>query len=200
MENFSILSETAKSIINNVSSRPSPCDVVEALLEAEKTAKKKKITQYFEQLLGNWRLCFITGTKKTRQRAGIVLGAGRYIPKFVKITISYSASEQPSAGRVENVVEIGLLKLSVTGPVKFLPKKNILAFDFTKMKVQVLGAKLYEGYIRGGKAREQQFEQESIGKQAFFAYFLLEYQIIAARGRGGGLALWGRETKSALST
>jgi hypothetical protein len=192
MENLSILEQAAQS-----NSKPSPDAVVAALLEAEKNAKKNKIRYGFEQLIGNWRLCFITGTKKTRQKAGIVLGAGRYIPQWVaKIQIAYSAQavadgeENSETGRVENSVQVGAIVLTLSGPTKFLVNKNILAFDFTRITVKLLGKTVYQGFIRGGEAREAEFFSLSVGKQAFFAYFLVEDGIIAARGRGGGLALW----------
>ncbi|MEG3933050.1 MULTISPECIES: hypothetical protein [unclassified Microcoleus] len=194
MENISILEQAAKS-----NSKPSSNAVVAALLEAEKSAKKTKIRYSFEQLIGKWQLCFITGTKKTRQKAGIVLGAGRYIPEWIaKIQIAYlpepvAEGEAPSeTGRVENSVQVGAIKLTLSGPTKFLVNKNILAFDFTRITVKLLGKTVYQGFIRGGEAREAEFFSLSVGKQAFFAYFLVEDGIIAARGRGGGLALWGR--------
>ncbi|WP_445244536.1 hypothetical protein [Microcoleus sp. OTE_8_concoct_300] len=194
MENISILEQAAKS-----NSKPSSNAVVAALLEAEKNAKKNKIRYAFEQLIGNWQLCFITGTKKNRQKAGIVLGAGRYIPQWVaKIQIAYSAEPVPEGeenseiGRVENSVQVGAIVLTLSGPTKFLVNKNILAFDFTRITVKLLGKTVYQGFIRGGEAREAEFFILSVGKQAFFAYFLVEDGIIAARGRGGGLALWGR--------
>ena len=174
---------------------PNPSEVVEALLLAEKVAKKESIKHNFAELRGTWKLRFITGTKKTRQKAGVVLGAGRYIPSFVEINITYSPDrENPTNhGRVENQVKFGMLTLSLTGPVKFLEGKNILAFDFTTITAKVSALTLYQGYIRGGKTKESQFYQERIGKQAFFAYFLIQDNAIAARGRGGGLALWSRE-------
>ena len=78
----------------------------------------------------------------------------------------------------------------LTGPVKFYAKTNILAFDFTQIKVSVSGFNLYTGYIRNGKNREADFCQQSIKEQAFFTYFLVNNSCIAARGKGGGLALW----------
>jgi hypothetical protein len=193
MEITSILEQASQS-----NSKPSADAVVTALLAAEKNAKKTKTRYSFEQLTGNWQLCFITGTKKTRKKAGIVLGAGRYIPQWIaKIQIAYSAEfvaegeENSEIGKVENSVKVGSIELTLSGPTKFLPN-NILAFDFTRIVVKLLGATVYKGYIRGGEAREAEFLSLSVGKQAFFAYFLVEDGIIAARGRGGGLALWGR--------
>jgi hypothetical protein len=58
------------------------------------------------------------------------------------------------------------------------------------MKVSLFGLKLYDGYIRGGQNREAHFWEQSLKEQAFFTYFLVQNQSIAARGRGGGLALW----------
>ncbi|MGK7872415.1 MAG: hypothetical protein AB4426_03620, partial [Xenococcaceae cyanobacterium] len=145
-------------------------------------------------------LCFVTGTKKSRQKAGIVLGAGRYIPPFVKISLNYSQPpESPlTQGRVENRVNLAALQLSLTGPVKFLSPKNILAFDFTRINLKLFGVTLYDNYISSGKAKEESFYTEKISHQAFFAYFYISEGAIAARGRGGGLALWSRVKDKAI--
>jgi hypothetical protein len=190
-EDLLLLKQAANSVLANTSQKPSPTELVGTLLDGEKLAKHNKKRYSFEELRGTWRLCFITGTKKARNRAGIVLGAGRYVPNWVKIQITYTCTENDT-GKVENVVQFGSLKLSLTGPVKFLAYKNILAFDFTHITVQLFGIKIYDGYIRGGKNSEETFYQTGVGKQAFFAYFLITDEIIAARGRGGGLALWRR--------
>ncbi|MEC4985390.1 MAG: hypothetical protein SAJ37_16135 [Oscillatoria sp. PMC 1068.18] len=197
--NHQLLIEAANSVIQNQPNKPNPKDVVEALLQAEKAAKKAKISDNYEQLLGTWRLCFITGTKKTRQRAGIVLGSGRYLPRWLTINLSYSQlnelpkTENFTTGKVKNTVQFGNSEFSLQGCTKFLSPKNILAFDFTQMKVKLFGITCYDGYIRGGKEAEAKFLQEKIGKQAFFAYFIISDRLIAARGRGSGLALWGKE-------
>jgi hypothetical protein len=170
----------------------SPEEVVRALLAAETEAKKNKLHYSFERLIGSWRLCFITGTKKTRQKAGIVLGAGRYLPQFLKIQITYSSSSEPDRGTVENSVSLVGIKLTLTGPIKFLTPKNILVFDFTRIQIQFWGVKIYEGYIRGGETKEAEFFPTSVSKQAFFSYFSIADRLIAARGKGGGLALWSK--------
>ena len=190
MDSQQILREAALSFSS--SNLVSSDNVVTALLTAEKEAKKQKINYSFQQLLGTWQLCFITGTKKTRKRAGIVLGAGRYLPRLIKITITYKKDKnaESNRGTVENCVDLKLLKLSLTGPVKFLSPQNILAFDFTRMHLELLGITLYNGYIRSGAVKEASFYTDSIKKQAFFTYFFVDKFAIAARGRGGGLALW----------
>ncbi|MEA5594192.1 hypothetical protein, partial [Rivularia sp. UHCC 0363] len=186
------IAQAAEFLQTKSTKPPASADVVAALIEAEKTAKQTKINYSYSQLLGNWRLGFITGTKKTRKRAGVVLGAGKFLTKLVKIQLAYSQSESQKKA-VENSVEFGLLKIVLTGPVQFYSKKNILAFDFTRMQLSLSGLKLYQGYIRGGKDRETAFDKQSLKQQAFFTYFLIEDSYIAARGKGGGLALWTKE-------
>jgi len=192
--NNNIILQRAANYFTKQTNLPLASEVVTALLKAEKIAKKEKITYSWEDLIGTWRLCFVTGTKKTRKKAGVVLGAGRYLPRLVRISLQYSSLEEPleNQGTVENSVEIGSLQLSLTGPVKFIAPKNILAFDFTRMRVKLLGLTLYDGYIRDGKAKEASFYNDRISKQAFFAYFYITDSAIAARGRGGGLALWSK--------
>lgn len=183
--------EQAAAFLQNKTAKPPESQaVVEALIAAEKAAKQTKVDYSYSQLIGNWRLGFITGTKKTRKRAGVVLGAGRFLSKLVKIQLSYSKSESPDKGNVENSVQFGLLKIVLTGPVKFWHNKNILAFDFTRMRLSLSGLNLYQGYIRSGKDREESFYNQTLKQQAFFTYFLIEDNYIAARGKGGGLALW----------
>lgn len=192
----SIIDQAVQFLTTTSTTHPAPSDVVEALLQAEKTAKQTKVHYTYSQLLGTWRLGFITGTKKSRQRAGVILGAGRFLPKLFKIILSYSSEPEPSSdrGQMENSVAVGLFKIVLTGPAQFWPQRNILAFDFTRMQLYFLGKKLYQSYIRSGKDREAQFYQKTLKNQAFFTYFLVGDRAIAARGRGGGLALWTKVT------
>lgn len=190
--NISIVEQAINCKTNQ--NRPDPSEVVLSLLELEKHYKKINTDCSLADLIGCWNLRFITGTKKTRKKAGIVMGAGKFIPHWLKIQIIYENDPQSTAntGRVRNSVELGFLKLSLSGPVKFIPTRKILAFDFTSLNLNVLGIKLYGGYIRGGLETETEFDHQALKEQAFFRYFLLQDNLIAARGKGGGLALWSR--------
>ena len=195
MVNFS---EVLNKAIASQKSRPNSELVVEALLSAEKVNHQQKIKYQFEQLIGDWRLSFITGTKNSRQRFANLIGAGFYLPPLVKISISYNKvqddhnhlPETESQGTVKNQVQVGLVQFSLTGPIKYIAKKNIIAFDFTSLALSVLGIKVFATDVRGGVKSHQDFYQNSIRTQAFFSYFLVSDNLIAARGRGGGLALW----------
>ncbi|MBR8833929.1 MAG: hypothetical protein DSM106950_07795 [Stigonema ocellatum SAG 48.90 = DSM 106950] len=190
-----ILTQAAAAYRGQKVERPSPLVVVNALLQAEKTAKQQRTLYPFESLIGQWRLCFATGTRKVRQRGGIILGKGIYVPKLVSTHISFSCTTQPlddtpNRGEIGNSVQLGPLLLQLMGPSQYLGKKNILAFDFTQIQISLFGHTTYTGQIRGGKAKAVDFYNRPIAKLPFFAFFLVTEDFIAARGRGGGLALW----------
>jgi hypothetical protein len=192
-EFVAVLAKAAASFQGKISDRPDAKTVVAALLEAERTAKQQRITYEYPNLLGRWRLCFATRTQKARNRSGISLGKGYYFPKISPAYLSFTPANLENQGAISNQIQLGLLKLRFSGLTKYLGKKNLLAFDFTRIEVLVLDRVLYSGEVRGGKQKEAEFEQRSIGTLPFFAFFLVSDQLIAARGRGGGLALWIRE-------
>ncbi len=171
-------------------SRPSAEALVNALLTAEKTAKQQRLTYPLSSLVGEWRLCFATGTRKVQKRGGIVLGKGFYLPKFVPAKISFQTSALGT--EIGNSVQIGSILLQLTGPAKYQDQKNLLAFDFTNLRLSLFGRTLYSGKIRSGKTQVD-FETQPIAKLAFFSFFFITENLIAARGRGGGLALWVKE-------
>ena len=178
--------------------RPNASVVVDALLQAEKTAKQQRIAYPYEPLLGKWRLCFATGTRKVRERGGIILGKGFYIPKLFPAYISFSiptenANLTANQGEIGNQIQLGTFLLKLTGPAQYLGKKNLVAFDFTQMQISLFSRTIYNGKIRSGKNKGNNFYEQSIAKLPFFAFFLITENFIAARGRGGGLALWIRE-------
>lgn len=189
-----ILLIQAASDENSQTKLPNSSQVINALLKLEKDLKQEQKNYYLADLAGSWNLRLITGTKKTREKAGVILGAGKYIPQFIKIQITYKVnSETAQLGEVINSVRLTFLELSLTGPIKFFPSKRILAFDFTHLKVSLWGLNLYQGYIQNGLSREKNFLEKELKDQAFFKYFLIRDNFIAARGRGGGLALWSRD-------
>ena len=193
---ITVLSQAAVAYRRQKDTRPNTEILVNALLQAEKSAKQERLTYPFESLLGKWQLCFATGTKKAKEHGGIVLGKGLYVPKFIKIHVSFDATlEQDSdRGEICNQVELGQLLLKLTGPVQYTGKKNLLAFDFNQMLISLFGRLVYNRPIRSGKVQTEDFYNQPIAQLPFFAFFLVTENFIAARGRGGGLAFWIRET------
>ena len=175
--------------------KPDPSLIVEQLIAVEKAFRQTRGEQTFEALLGTWRLGFLTGTVNARKQAGVALGAGRFLPRWLAIRIIYAAETGTSdRGVVRNCVRFGPLELTVSGPISFHPKQGILAFDFTHLAVSMSGVEVYYGEIRGGGDRAASFHDLPLKDRAFFTYFLVEDTHIAARGKGGGLALWVRES------
>ncbi|HAC62017.1 MAG TPA: hypothetical protein DCF68_00415, partial [Cyanothece sp. UBA12306] len=183
---LSVLQEAVCFVVRHHPPKPQPQQLITALLEAEKNAKHSKLTYTSRQLAGTWQLCFITGTKKAQKRGGIILRSGRYIPRWAKIDLTYTPVIDDSSrttGSLKNCIGLGQLKLILTGPSKFLTPKNILSFDFTKITLKLGNINLYTGSIRGGEKTEILFYEEGIQKQAFFSYFLIQDNLIAARGK-----------------
>lgn len=192
-----VLSLAATAYQGQRNNRPTAEVVVNALLQAEKAAKEQRVTYPFESLVGQWRLCFVTGTRKVRKKAGIVLGKGFYLPKLVPTHISFqtiqASDATPGTGEISNSVQLGSVLLKLQGPAQYPGKKNLLAFEFIQMQISLFGRVIYSGDIRGGKVQAENFYSQSVAKLPFFAFFLVTEDFIAARGRGGGLALWIRE-------
>ena len=179
---------------------PAPKAVVAALLAAEKSAKQQRLSYPVETLLGQWRLRFTTGTRRQKQ-GGIALGRGFYLPSFVQAQIRFEPLAEPAAAssthnqthsQIHNQLQVGALRFRLTGPMRYSSPKNLLAFDFIQMELSLLGRRLYRGQFRGGQAEASPFDQKPIAKLPFFSFFLITTDLIAARGRGGGLAIWVR--------
>jgi hypothetical protein len=202
--NHPVLEQAARYFDQPRQPRPEAAAIASALAEAEKQSKQHRVRYRYADLLGTWRLVFITGTQRSRQQAGQILGAGRFVPRWIRIQLTYQQRQMEgvgstdfpdsttNAGCVGNTVAWGTVRFALQGPTQFWPQSNSLAFDFTRLKLEVWGLTLYNGSAAGGGSREATFYQQPLKKQAFFTYFLIQGNLIAARGRGGGLALWAK--------
>jgi hypothetical protein len=173
--------------------RPAPVVLVDALLQAEKAAKKQHLIYSLNQLAGQWRL-FFTAPRKAHQKAGVSQGKGFYVPQFAPAQISFRPDEaEASTGTIGNQIQFGGVLFQLSGPFKYSGKKNLLGFDFTRATFSIFGKKLYDGKFSSGKANRENFAQITVAQLPFFAFFLVTDDFIAARGRGGGLAIWVRQ-------
>jgi hypothetical protein len=193
-DSFDLLQQAAIAYRLGQSPRPSVAEVIAALLSLEKAAKDQRIRYPFSALAGQWRLCFTTGVRK-RKKGGINLGKGFYLPKFAPATIGFEPKpdSDKARGQISNQIQLGRLKLRFIGPARFEGKQNLLAFDFTEFQFWGGDRLLFKKPFRGGQAKIEAFEALPIAKLPFFAFFLVTDDLIAARGRGGGLALWFRD-------
>ncbi|WP_299415702.1 hypothetical protein [Acaryochloris sp. IP29b_bin.148] len=191
--------QATKAVLTGSTPKLPPQTLLRSLLEREKMAQVQP-SPTFAQFIGTWQLCFVTGTHKPHQQKERMIGNGFYIPRWVTMQIVYSPGNPTNygpqtsdkVGQIANQVHWGGLSLSLTGPARCWAKKNIMAFDFTRIEFKAFGKTLYQGFIRGGQAGEQEFWQGHVRTQAFFVYYLIHQQVLAARGRGGGIALWAK--------
>jgi hypothetical protein len=166
--------------------RPSPAEVIEALLSTEKALKKTPVDIPLATIEGTWRLRFASGAKKTKR--GLKLGKGYYWPSWVDAAISFEAT-----GKIQNQLRLGGLEIRFTGPCRAHDKQNIVVFDFTQLQV-LLGEKvLYSRSIN--KYPVEEFGTRSIAKLPFFVFLWAGEKSISARGRGGGLAVWVKDNE-----
>jgi hypothetical protein len=161
--------------------RPSTLEVIEALLNTEKALKKTPVLIPLAAIEGTWQLCFASGAKKTKR--GLKLGKGYYLPSWIYAAISFEAT-----GKIRNQLRLGGLEICFTGPCRAHDKQNILVFDFTHLQVLIGGKVLYSRSIN--KYPVEEFGGRSIAKLPFFVFLWASSNTIAARGRGGGLAVW----------
>lgn len=178
------LTQAAIALQNNSKSRPKAKAVVKALLQAEKATKQQRIIYPVESLIGDWRLGF-TAPRQAHFQGDVAIGRGFYLPqKIAPAQISFHPQEQDL--QISNQIQFGMLLFKLTGPARYVGKKNLVAFDFTWMQLCLFNRTALSSKFGSGK----DFAAQSVGKLPFFAFFLVTEDLIAARGRGGGLALW----------
>jgi len=172
-------------------SRPDGKTLTAALLATEKAAKQTHRRLPLGSLLGTWRLCFSAG-KQAKFQAGEPQGNGFYLPKLAIARISFARNgDSEDSLKITNELKIGPLTVRFTGPARYPGKKNLLVFDFTHLQLQCFGLKVFSGKI--GQRDEESFAAAPVAKLPFFAFFTATEDYIAARGRGGGLAIWVQE-------
>ena len=174
--------------------RPTAAATVMALLQTEASIRQTRSQFSESDLLGNWRLHFVSAGKVNLSSKRL---RGFFLPSFLPAQIGFQRNEihDSSPLCVTNQITIGLIQLKFTGPARFESKKNLLGFDFTRIEVIVLGQRVYEGAVPSSRTN-QNFQDISIGKLPFFAFFAVTDGFIAARGRGGGLAMWVKQSES----
>lgn len=179
--------------------RPAPKALVLALLQAEKAVRQERQTYPLTSLLGSWQLYF-SAPSKVHLHQDQASGKGFYFPQFAPAQISFRAAAS-SGGQdadpleISNQVHAGPLLLRFNGPARYLSQKNLLSFNFQQIHFGLLGRTVYQGGFRGSKTQAERFDDQPISQLPFFRFFLITEDFIAARGRGGGLALWMRVSR-----
>lgn len=135
-----------------------------------------------DALIGHWRVERIWAKGKA-QPAEVAGGALR--------ALSASLGIQPAEGgglSFSNSISLGLLKLCFTGAGQLRQRRPLLVFHFSQMQISLAGQNLLTVSLA----------KPAKGKDPFFALIASDEpsqgpRWLAARGRGGGLALWVRQ-------
>lgn len=188
--NSTLSAPTVLDAAASAGSWPGAKPVTQALLDAERQTKRQRRQFSPEALLGTWRLRF-TAPKKPAYKAGKPEGSGFYVPGLAAATLAFSqASATDDLLTIQNQLQVGALKIRFTGPARFLPNQNLLAFDFVRLQLMLGGLNLVDRPLQGRSTQKGDFATTPVAKLPFFAFFVVEKNYVAARGRGGGLALW----------
>jgi hypothetical protein len=180
--------------------------VLQALLDVEQQSRIFAIQQersyaenMLQQLYGDWRLIFTTGTVKTQKE---LLGGAKinYFP------LKAIQSFRKSKNAIENGIYVGdfpLVKFS--GVFDFDLRKRKLEFDFHQLVfLGFLQLSLGKGDAAkigasSGLGSDSNVPNAAKNKRAFFNWISADADIATARGGGGGLALWKRIPSSSAA-
>lgn len=198
-----VLNQTETALRSRSGDRPTAEAVKDALLTVENVTRHQRQSIPLDSLLGRWRLSFTTMPRKKRQ-GGVTTGRGFYVPSLATAHIAFERSPNRSSesgmsnetlldashteGEITNQVRVGSLVLRFTGPFRYESKKNILAFDFTQVQILLFDRQIFSRSLL--RDSTPPFNQRPIAKLPFFAFIWANGQAVAARGRGGGLAIW----------
>jgi hypothetical protein len=178
--------------LNRVESPPSmpvdPAGLPEAttLRELEHRSRQQGSGLDRQALLGLWRVRHVW-PKQGVQPSSLASTALRALTACLRITASEGGDL-----RLSNSIALGPWSLCFTGPGHLKGRRPLLLFSFTQAQVCCAGRPLLNLTL----------PTPAPGRQPFFALIASDRipagsRWLAARGRGGGLALWVREENGA---
>lgn len=150
----------------------------EDVFEAIRVLEKARGAVDEAQLTGDWRLIYTTGTKTTEDQIGRV----NYVP------ITAVQRFDMSKKYIRNGIYLGPLTLEFEGSLRWMDERRRLEFDFEDLKICGISLPLPDS-LRGvmGMKSSQPYK-----KQPAFNFVAVDGKVAAARGAGGGVALWMR--------
>lgn len=175
-----------------------PVKVLTALENLEQLSRKKLRAEgtsasqnILDNLTGEWRLIFTTGTKKTQDRFNTKIN---YFP--LKAIQKFDATQEPMY--IENAIYVGDWEaIKFRGDFDFLLDRSKVEFEFDQIAIFGFNINLKKGQAAqigasSGLGSESNVKNAEKGKKAFFNWISADENIATARGGGGGLALWQR--------
>jgi len=157
----------------------------EALLELERRCRSLGTGLDAEQLLGPWQLVQ-TWTKGQNQPAA----ASSWLLRSLAAQLRITAGPSPGQLRLANRVSLGGFSLEFSGQGQLKGRRPLLVFWFDRLQLTLGSIALVDRAISKPETTKLPFfaliarGQEADGEGS------AARQWLAARGRGGGLALW----------
>jgi hypothetical protein len=200
---FALLESDPKAPFDAISVMHEACETknvnVEDVCDAIAACEKSKFNVTGDMLNGEWELVYTTGTNKNKANVNRN-GDGTYFP--IKAVQSFDIKNE----RIRNGVYVGPIKFFFDGPFIWRQNLKMLEFTFTKCSVGVFSfvkcfdiddgkwdavkateEKTTEGQ---GKITKSSNTSSKPGANPFFKFVYADEKCVAARGRGGGLAMW----------
>jgi hypothetical protein len=154
----------------------------ETLHKLELLSRQQGSGVEWADLIGRWRVRDVWG-KTNKQSSSVSSLALRSLAAMLTI-------QQGEKGELalENTISLGLFKLCFFGPGQLKQKRPLLLFHFNEMRLFFAGKLIWSLPLRPPAKRQEPFFALIARKDTEQGLAWL-----AARGRGGGLALWVRE-------
>lgn len=153
-----------------------PEEVFRAIQILERARDASSDSGFSKFLTGDWRLVYTTGTKKTEDEIGRI----NYVP--ITAVQRFDMSER----FIRNGVYLGPISLEFEGTLCWIEERRRLEFDFEELKVCGLSLGLPD-FVRSAIGMRSSTPYK---KQPAFNFVAADDRIAAARGAGGGVALW----------
>jgi len=157
----------------------------EALLELERRCRYLATGLDAEQLIGPWQLVQ-TWAKGQNEPAA----ASSWLLRTLAAQLRIDAGPSPGELRLINRVSLGALSLQFSGQGQLKGRRPLLMFWFERVQLQLGSIKLLDRAIAKPETAKLPFFALIARGQAADGEGLAARQWLAARGRGGGLALW----------
>ena len=153
------------------------------LLAAEKLSRQQGSGLSLETLEADWRLDQLWG----KQRNAPPMAPAAALLRSLKATLSIRPGPGPTSLRIHNSVQCGMLQLHFEGPGHLTGKRPLLVFWFEQFEVRLGPWMLIQRALP--KPAETKLPFFALINSGTICSNGTE-RWLAARGRGGGLALW----------
>ena len=156
---------------------------LEKLIELEKTARLKGSGIDYDSLLGLWKFNSVwkKGSDKEDTISSTLLQVLSARLKLKKDTLN----TEEELFTISNSIQFGLLSLRFSGIANLERKQPLLSFSFNCIHIKVASITILKRSLPTPERK----------KRPFFALIAIDSngKWLSARGKGGGLALWGRD-------